>query len=676
MLGAVMAMVLSGCDASVEAPVEPAPPPPVVVRTEAATVAQCPHTGSVVSSGLDRNRNGVLDDSEIATRAIVCNTAPVTQPPVIVVRVIAEPPGMNCPAGGTTVQSGPDANGNGSLDDAEVSHTDYICRQPLLTRLAAEPAGAHCVDGGVAFLVGPDLDNDGKLAEAETETTEYECGDVLSRDVELFTDADVAALANIRVITGSLSSQFAPVTSFVLPSLSHIGGSLRVEGGFVLTRFEFPALQEIDGDCSLRDIVLPVVDFPQLRRVGSLDLENVNVPDLSGFPALAEVDRDFKLLLMFSLTSANLPFTSIGGTLDVGVNSDLTQLTAKLADQVGSVSLSDNPQLHTVTLSVIPRHRAASQLGVVDVFFNDSLTDIKVSADQVGGIDISENAMVTKIALSAVTVDNLSVFEVAVPFDLALSTPDLGGAIEFKGDVIISSPLAAMTSTAPVIVDGLCVFDSTLLHTLDAGAPITTRGGVRFSDNALLTDVQPLAFAGTLQLLNNAVLARADFLSLITPGEIGGMAILDNPVLASVASLNPVVRVRGGVDIERNPRLAGVFGPALVELEGGMFISANASLTHLDFPALEHLISNLNIVGNPALQTIQMPALTDADDFLFIQSNPQLRTLAFDALEHADMFFVGANPRLPACQVLALFARVRGRFHSQSGNDDTAPCTP
>jgi len=154
------------------------------------------------------------------------------------------------------------------------------------------------------------------------------------------------------------------------------------------------------------------------------------------------------------------------------------------------------------------------------------------------------------------------------------------------------------------------------------------------------------------------------------------MAILDNPVLASVAALDPVVRVRGGVDIERNPRLAGVFGPALVELEGAMFITDNASLTHLDFPALEHVISDLQVSHNTALQTIRMPALTEAADELFILSNPQLRTVAFDSLEHAGVFLVDDNPRLPACQVVALFAQVRGFAHGQSGNDDTAPCAP
>ena len=130
----------------------------------------------------------------------------------------------------------------------------------------------------------------------------------------------------------------------------------------------------------------------------------------------------------------------------------------------------------------------------------------------------------------------------------------------------------------------------------------------------------------------------------------------------------------GGVDIERNPVLTRAFGPALVQLDGPMFIDDNDSLAHLDFPLLEHVISDLDVTGNAALKTIEMPALTEAADELFIQSNPQLGYIAFDALEHADLFFVQNNPHLPTCEVLPLFAQVRGFGHSQSGNDDTATC--
>ena len=123
----VAIMVLSACGAENDAGGD------VLVRTDLASAAECAHGGSVLSSGLDENRNQVLDDVEIRTRTVVCNDPPA---PAIVVRLVAEPPGAHCDQGGTAVQSGPDRNGDGELEPDEVTHTDYVCGEPLLTRFA------------------------------------------------------------------------------------------------------------------------------------------------------------------------------------------------------------------------------------------------------------------------------------------------------------------------------------------------------------------------------------------------------------------------------------------------------------------------------------------------------------------------------------------------------------
>jgi hypothetical protein len=41
--------------------------------------------------------------------------------------LIPEPPGVNCPAGGVKVMSGVDANRNGVLEDNEIQNVKYIC---------------------------------------------------------------------------------------------------------------------------------------------------------------------------------------------------------------------------------------------------------------------------------------------------------------------------------------------------------------------------------------------------------------------------------------------------------------------------------------------------------------------------------------------------------------------
>jgi hypothetical protein len=56
----------------------------------------------------------------------------------MLVRMVAEPAGMNCASGGRKVQLDADVNGNGQLDDGEVQETRYACSGNSI----AGPAGA------------------------------------------------------------------------------------------------------------------------------------------------------------------------------------------------------------------------------------------------------------------------------------------------------------------------------------------------------------------------------------------------------------------------------------------------------------------------------------------------------------------------------------------------------
>src|SRR5262245_36950509 len=129
--GRMLAVLLAACSSSVESP----PPAPLLARTDPASTADCPDGGTIVRSGRDIDGDGELQEREVIVRTPVCDPAPVL-PPVITLRIVSEPAGPHCSAGGIAVQSGPDENRNGNLDDAEVVHTDYLCRQALVTRIA------------------------------------------------------------------------------------------------------------------------------------------------------------------------------------------------------------------------------------------------------------------------------------------------------------------------------------------------------------------------------------------------------------------------------------------------------------------------------------------------------------------------------------------------------------
>jgi len=670
--GAMLLVACSGAgnDASV------GPPTEVVVRTDAASPADCPYGGSVVSSGLDRNGDHVLQDDEIVTRAVVCSPAPVLPPAPVVVRLVAEPRGAHCSAGGTAVQSGPDRNRNGRLDDDEVVHIDYVCGQALLTRLVAEPTGARCIAGGVAFVAGRDRDGDGVLGDDEIETTELECGDVLSRNVTIQSAADVAALANIKVITGDLvASGTRNLADLSLPALEHVGGSLEVFANVDLRRVAFPQLHDVDGGFQLRFDPLTALDCPQLRRVGSFDLGEIGLADLRGLPALTEVDRDLRLFDS-SLLAADLSGVAVAGNITITDNLRLARMTLRLAGRVGSVLVTSNPGLRTADLSVAPAAGSPGALASVEVSGNDSLVRLALSAATVQAFTVGGNPQLSDIALDVAKFDSaVWLFGAGTPFDVTLSSSSADGSIEVGGDLLVSGPLRTMRSLGQVTVDGELELDKTLLQGFDPGNPWFVHSLV-LSRNSRLTELSPITLGGSLFVTSNALLLSVSSLTLRDGTELDTIVITDNPALASAPSLAGVTRVRGAVDVERNPRLTSLFGPALFRVEGPMRIDENARLTSLVYPRLEHIEADLEVFENDSLQTLEMPALTEVAAELFIISNAQLHHLALDSLARSDLFLVQNNRRLPSCEVRAVFSHVPGPGKVQSGNDDTATCTP
>ena len=92
-------------------------------RTDIAPGEQCPHGGVLVRSGIDDNRDGVLDELEVDESEAVCNGAPGDS----VLYAESEQPlafrSEVCPLGGTEGHFGVDTNGDGTLDAAEIDIT-------------------------------------------------------------------------------------------------------------------------------------------------------------------------------------------------------------------------------------------------------------------------------------------------------------------------------------------------------------------------------------------------------------------------------------------------------------------------------------------------------------------------------------------------------------------------
>ena len=91
----------------------------------------CPGGGIGIYTGNDTNGNGVLEASEVLKGSPVCDQLTETGSPIgnsSLVMVAFEPTGtVHCAAGGLKVLSGSDANKNGVLDENEIAFTEYLC---------------------------------------------------------------------------------------------------------------------------------------------------------------------------------------------------------------------------------------------------------------------------------------------------------------------------------------------------------------------------------------------------------------------------------------------------------------------------------------------------------------------------------------------------------------------
>lgn len=164
----------------------------LVVVNDEAPGDNCATGGVKISVGQDTNENGTLDSDEIASVSFVCNGADGNEGANgsnLVARTSPEEPGENCENGGTLVEIGADANGNGSLDNGEVQTSFFVCNgqdgadggsggENGLTSLIRATPSETCENGGITIEIGLDLDNSGSLERGEVDATYDICNGV------------------------------------------------------------------------------------------------------------------------------------------------------------------------------------------------------------------------------------------------------------------------------------------------------------------------------------------------------------------------------------------------------------------------------------------------------------------------------------------------------------------
>jgi hypothetical protein len=229
----------------------------VLAGTEAVGL-HCASGGAYINAGLDSNANGVLDAAEITSTQYVCNGslgatgatgATGSSGLTSLVRISAEAAGSHCTYGGSQISVGLDSNRNGVLDTSEITSTDYVCQGAAgatgstgatgttgatgstglssLIAVVSEAAGANCTYGGHKVTTGLDSNSSGVLDAGEITSTTYTCDGAPGPGVTWVTVAGTSQQAQPN--TGYIANNAAQV-AITLPTAPAMGDLVEVSG--------------------------------------------------------------------------------------------------------------------------------------------------------------------------------------------------------------------------------------------------------------------------------------------------------------------------------------------------------------------------------------------------------------------------------------------------------------
>lgn len=372
-------------------------------------------------------------------------TGPAGIPALVRIEQVSE--GEDCEAGGLAILTGPDTDNDGTLDDQEVTGTEYLCDEPAapasLASVTDEPWGDNCRYGGKRIDTGLDADRDGVLDEAEVDASTWVCnGAPLDRvyygDLVLSNPAMHALLDGVVGVVGNLVVPTHVDGAVELPHVEFVSGQLVVDstglttvrlprlgsvGGMVLpttvTEFQAPALHTVNREAVFGGTSLEHLSLPALERVGQLivvestALKTVELPKLSSgstvvlaalpavesieLPALALVGVELVITSNDLLESVSLPALSQASKLTVAGLPALTDLSMPAFAATGDATFT---ALALTELS-LPALASANELTVESMSDLTSLS-LPVLSDA-WGLALNRLSLLAVISLPALT---------------------------------------------------------------------------------------------------------------------------------------------------------------------------------------------------------------------------------------------------------------------------------
>lgn len=170
----------------------------VLLRSDSEVGTQCNNNvgGEKVHIGFDNGRGeGVANDEilhydEEEITLYLCNPSDGNDGEAMRITVGDEESGENCENGGKKIETGIDENKNNLLDDSEVTSTDFICNgnntdgigRNALVSFDVIAEGDGCKYGGKKMNYGVDTNSDGLLSEDEITGHRYFCAEMVERE--------------------------------------------------------------------------------------------------------------------------------------------------------------------------------------------------------------------------------------------------------------------------------------------------------------------------------------------------------------------------------------------------------------------------------------------------------------------------------------------------------------
>jgi hypothetical protein len=421
--------------------------------------------------------------------------------PPTLVRVDNEPPGVNCADGGVAIKTGVDKNGNGFLDDSEVTSTQYVCNGPQ---------AVQC-DGGT----------------------------IVNGSVTITSDAELAQLAGVDCVDGDLLISSLSQPDYAPLQLGIVTGDITLAGNSELTS-------------------LGIVG--NLHTIGDVYLVQGN-PKLTDLGAIAQIDHAQNLSIIGNdaLVDVNglAPFTSFTFDVHIADNANLASLHGleNVIKSSHSLYVQANPRLTSV--DALDGMRSVDLL--LDIDGNPSLTAINLTALQLVGRQLIINNNSTLISFTAPALATVGTFA-QFQDNGALDTIDLPvlvtvGSLYVQQDpkvTAVRAPLLSST-TSDVELDGLPLLASVDFSQMTlVGRALMLRGVPVLPTLTGFSNVELIG--GTLTVEHADQLA--DFSGLDALGAIeGDMLVTNNMSLSSFNGLGALTEIGGALTITDNPLL-------------------------------------------------------------------------------------------------------------------------